>query len=79
MGADKENLIDNMHQIVYEVLKTSFEEADAGGFCTEINITLYEDGRIKITDMEEEFLFHKMKRKISRYWIKYFQAILYRV
>lgn len=50
MGADKENLIDNMHQIVYEVLKTSFEEADAGGFCTEINITLYEDGRIKITD-----------------------------
>ena len=50
MGADKENLIDNMHQIVYEVLKTSFEEADAGGFCTEISITLYEDGRIKITD-----------------------------
>ena len=50
MGADKESLIDNMHQIVYEVLKTSFEEADAGGFCTEINITLYEDGRIKITD-----------------------------
>ena len=37
MGADKENLIDNMHQIVYEVLKTSFEEADAGGFCTEIS------------------------------------------
>lgn len=49
MGADKESLIDNMHQIVYEVLKTSFEEADAG-FCTEIDITLYEDGRVKITD-----------------------------
>ncbi len=49
MGADKESLIDNMHQIVYEVLKTSFEEAGAG-FCTEINITLYEDGRVKITD-----------------------------
>ena len=49
MGADKESLIDNMHQIVYEVLKTSLEEADAG-FCTEINITLYEDGRVKITD-----------------------------
>ena len=26
MGADKESLIDNMHQIVYEVLKTSLEE-----------------------------------------------------
>ena len=49
MGADKESLIDNMHQIVYEVLKTSFEEADAG-FCTEIDITLYGDGRVKITD-----------------------------
>lgn len=49
MGPDKESLIDNMHQIVYEVLKTSLEEADAG-FCTEINITLYEDGRVKITD-----------------------------
>lgn len=49
MGVDKENLMDNMHQIVYEVLKTSFEEADAG-FCTEINIALYEDGRVKITD-----------------------------
>lgn len=78
MGADKESLIDNMHQIVYEVLKTSLEEADAG-FCTEINITLYEDGRVKITDNEEEFLFHQMKRQISRYWIKYFQVILYRV
>ena len=49
MRTDKENLMDNMHQIVYEVLKTSLEEADAG-FCTEINITLYEDGRVKITD-----------------------------
>mgnify|MGYP004538067575 FL=1 len=49
MRTDKENLMDNMHQIVYEVLKTSFEEAHAG-FCTEINITLYEDGRVKITD-----------------------------
>ena len=49
MRIDKESLMDNMHQIVYEVLKTSFEEADAG-FCTAINIALYEDGRVKITD-----------------------------
>lgn len=47
--ATRAGIIENMHQIVYEVLKTSLEEADAG-FCTEINITLYEDGRVKITD-----------------------------
>ena len=49
MGLDKESLIDNMHQIVYEVLRTSFEEVNAG-FCTEISITLLEDGRVKIAD-----------------------------
>lgn len=49
MKADQENLIDNMHQIVYEILRTSIEEVDAG-FCTKISITLYEDGRAKITD-----------------------------
>ena len=43
------SLIDNMHQIVYEVLRTSFEEVNAG-FCTEISITLLEDGRVKIAD-----------------------------
>lgn len=49
MGLDKESLIDNMHQIVYEVLRTSFEEVNAG-YCTEINITLFEDGSVKIAD-----------------------------
>ena len=49
MGLDKESLLDNMHQIVYEVLRTSFEEVNAG-FCTEISITLFEDGRVKIAD-----------------------------
>ncbi len=49
MGLDKESLIDNMHQIVYEVLRTSFEEVNAG-FCTEISITLFENGKAKIAD-----------------------------
>lgn len=49
MGLDKESLMDNMHRIVYEVLRTSFEEVDAG-FCTEISITLFEDGKAKMAD-----------------------------
>lgn len=44
-----ETLIDNMHQIVFEVLRTSFEEVEAG-YCTEINIALLQDGSIKISD-----------------------------
>lgn len=49
MKLDKETLFDNMHQIVFEVLRTSLEEVDAG-HCTEINITLLKDGSIKISD-----------------------------
>lgn len=49
MKLDKETLSDNMHQIVFEVLRTSLEEVDAG-HCTEINITLLKDGSIKISD-----------------------------
>ena len=49
MKLDKETLFDNMHQIVFEVLRTSSEEVDAG-YCTEINITLLKDGSIKIAD-----------------------------
>lgn len=49
MGFDKNVLSDNLHQIVFEVLKASLEEAKEG-FCTEIQITLLGDGRIKIAD-----------------------------
>lgn len=49
MELDKNTLFDNMHQIVFEVLRTSLEEVEAG-YCTEINITLLQDGRIKIAD-----------------------------
>ena len=49
MECQKSNLLDNMHQIVFEVLGTSFEEAKEG-FCTRIEINLFEDGRIKILD-----------------------------
>lgn len=49
MGLDRNTLFDNMHQIVFEVLRTSLEEVEAG-YCTEINIALLQDGRIKIAD-----------------------------
>ena len=49
MELDKNILFDNMHQIVFEVIRTSLEEVEAG-YCTEINITLLQDGRIKIID-----------------------------
>lgn len=49
MGLDKSTLFENMHQIVFEILRTSLEEVDAG-YCTEIAITLLQDGRIRISD-----------------------------
>ena len=39
----------NMHQLVFEFLEQSLEEAKAG-FCTNIEITLLSESRIKITD-----------------------------
>ena len=49
MELDRATLLDNMHQLVFEVLRISLEEVEAG-CCTEINITLLQDGRIKIAD-----------------------------
>ena len=49
MGLDKNTLFNNMHQIVFEVLRTSLEEVEAG-YCMEINITLLQEGKIKISD-----------------------------
>ena len=49
MGVDTSTLFENMHEMVFEVLRTSLEEADAG-FCTEIRIAILTDGRIKIRD-----------------------------
>lgn len=49
MGVDTSTLFENMHEMVFEVLRTSLEEAEAG-FCTEIRIAILTDGRIKITD-----------------------------
>lgn len=49
MGLDKSTLFENMHQIVFEILRTSLEEVDAG-YCTEVTITLLQDGKIRISD-----------------------------
>lgn len=49
MGVDTSTLFENMHEMVFEVLRTSLEEAKAG-FCTEIQVSLLADGRIKIAD-----------------------------
>lgn len=49
MRLDKNILFDNMHQIVFEVLRTSLEEVEAG-YCNEINIKLLQGGKIKISD-----------------------------
>lgn len=49
MKLEQEVLFENMHQIVFEVLRASLEEAEAG-YCTEINITLLKGGSIKISD-----------------------------
>ncbi len=49
MGVDTSTLFENMHEMVFEVLRTSLVEAKAG-FCTEIRVALLADGRIKIAD-----------------------------
>jgi len=49
MGVDTSTLFENMHEMVFEVLRTSLEEAEAG-FCTEIRIAILGDERIKIAD-----------------------------
>ena len=49
MKLDQATLFENMHQLVFEVLRTSLEEVKEG-YCTEINIVLQQDGSIKISD-----------------------------
>lgn len=49
MESNKNILCENMHQLVFEVIKTSLEEAEAG-YCSKINITMLQDGKIKISD-----------------------------
>lgn len=49
MELDKNTLYENMHQMVFEVLRTSMEEVEAG-YCTEIRIVLLPNGKIKISD-----------------------------
>ena len=49
MKLNRNTLFDNIHQLVFEVLRTSLAEVEAG-YCTEISITLLQDGRIKIAD-----------------------------
>lgn len=49
MELDRSTLYESMHQIVFEVLRTSLEEVNAG-YCTEISITLLQNGRIRISD-----------------------------
>ncbi len=46
---DQEDLQTNMHQLVFEVLNESLEEAGAG-FCTKIELSLLSDGSVKISD-----------------------------
>lgn len=45
----KDNLQDNMQQLVYEVLSEALLEASEG-YCTEIDIKLLQDGSIRILD-----------------------------
>lgn len=49
MGLDRNTLYENMHQIVFEVLRTSLEEVELG-YCSEISIMLLVDGGIRISD-----------------------------
>jgi len=43
------NSQNNMHQLVFEILENSLEEAIAG-YCTKVEVVLLPDGKVKITD-----------------------------
>ena len=43
------NLMDNMHELIYEVIRNSIEEAKAG-FCTEVQVTLLPNQEVDIKD-----------------------------
>lgn len=45
----EQNLQNNMHQLVYEILKNCFEEA-AAGYCNKITITIFSNNTISISD-----------------------------
>ena len=49
MELNKKDLLDNMHQMLFEVLRNSLEEVKEG-FCSDIEISIYKDGWAKITD-----------------------------
>ncbi|MCL2388196.1 MAG: helix-turn-helix domain-containing protein [Defluviitaleaceae bacterium] len=49
MEAASNNLQNNMHQLVFEILENSLEEARAG-YCTKVEVLLLPDGEMKITD-----------------------------
>lgn len=46
---DSMNLCDDMHRLVFEVLKNSIEEA-AEGYCSKIEINLFSDNVVRIAD-----------------------------
>lgn len=49
MEAASNNLQNNMHQLVFEILENSVEEAKAG-YCTKVEVLLLPGGKVKITD-----------------------------
>ncbi len=49
MKFDESALVENMHQLVFEVIRTSLEEVEEG-FCTEINVVVCDDGTVHISD-----------------------------
>ncbi len=49
MGFSENTLVENMHQLVFEVIRTSLEEVKEG-FCTQIRVVVGDDGTVRISD-----------------------------
>jgi DNA gyrase/topoisomerase IV subunit B len=49
MELNKTSLVENMHQMVFEIIRTSLEEINEG-FCTEIHISMLAGGKIRVAD-----------------------------
>ena len=44
------DLGDSLHELIFEVLRTSLEEAEEVGFCTKIEVVLHSDCSVRIVD-----------------------------
>lgn len=68
--ADDRNIQHDMHQLVYEFLEQSLEEARAG-YCRKIEVAFFSENSIRIIDNGRSLPYQKIYVQVKLYWIRY--------